>query len=148
MKWKHFPRYWPFLRGIHRSPVNSRHQGQWRGALMFSLICVWINGWVNKREAGDLRRHCTHYDVIVMMRQGYFTDTRAIAWLPKCHSTNPKDMRWFNLYRTRTVKVKPSMVVMGSIVYTVYLLRETVLAMYNIYLNFIQATNAVSIFNR
>ena len=21
------------------------HEGQWRGALMFSLICVWINGW-------------------------------------------------------------------------------------------------------
>ena len=66
MKWKHFPRYWPFVRGIHRSPVNSPHKGQWRGALMFSLICVWINGWVNNREAGDLRRQCAHYDVIVM----------------------------------------------------------------------------------
>ena len=41
-------------------------KGQWRGALMFSLICVWINGWVNNREAGDLRRHRGHYDVIVM----------------------------------------------------------------------------------
>ena len=38
IKWKHFPRYWPFVRGIHRSPVNSPHKGQWRGALMFSLI--------------------------------------------------------------------------------------------------------------
>ena len=37
-------------------PVNSLHKGQWRGALMFSLICVWINGWANNREAGDLRR--------------------------------------------------------------------------------------------
>ena len=37
----------------HRPPVNSPHKGQWRGALMFSLICVWINGWVNNREAGD-----------------------------------------------------------------------------------------------
>ena len=53
IKWKHFPRYWPFVRGIHRSPVNSPHKGQSRGALMFSLICVWINGWVNNREAGD-----------------------------------------------------------------------------------------------
>ena len=26
----------------------------------------WINGWVNNREAGDLRRHRAHYDVIVM----------------------------------------------------------------------------------
>ena len=66
IKWKHFPRYWSFVRGIHRSPVNSPHKGQWRGALMFSLICVWINGWVNNREAGDLRRYLAHYDVIVM----------------------------------------------------------------------------------
>ena len=66
IKWKHFPRYWPFVRGIHRSPVNSTYKGQWRGALMFSLICVWINNWVNNREAGDSRRHGTHYDVIVM----------------------------------------------------------------------------------
>ena len=48
------------------SPVNSLHKGQWRGALMFSLICARINGWVNNRDAGDLRRHRTHYDVIVM----------------------------------------------------------------------------------
>ena len=41
-------------------------KGQWRGALIFSLICVWINGWVNNREAGDLRRYCAHYDVTVM----------------------------------------------------------------------------------
>ena len=66
IKWKHFPRYWPFVRGIHRSPVNSPHKDQWRGALMFSLISIWINGWVNNREAGDLRRYRTHYDVIVM----------------------------------------------------------------------------------
>ena len=65
IKWKHFPNYWPFVRGIHRSPVNSPHKGQWRGALTFSLICVWINGWVNNREAGDLRRCRAHYDVIV-----------------------------------------------------------------------------------
>ena len=66
IKWKHFPRNWPFVRGIHWSPVNSPHKGQWRGALMFSLICVWINDWVNNREAGDLRRYLVHYDVIVM----------------------------------------------------------------------------------
>ena len=66
INWKHFPRYWPFMRGIHRSPVNSPHKGHWRGALMFSLICAWINGWVNNREAGDLRRHRAHCDVTVM----------------------------------------------------------------------------------
>ena len=46
IKWKPFTHYWPFVRGIHRSPVNSPHKGQWRGTLMFSLICAWINGWV------------------------------------------------------------------------------------------------------
>ena len=49
-----------FMRGIHRSPVNSPHKGQWRGALMFSFVCV------NNRETGYLRRHRVHYDVIVM----------------------------------------------------------------------------------
>ena len=48
-------------------PVNSPHKGQWRGALMFSLICVWINGWENNRDASDLRRHRSPYDVIVMI---------------------------------------------------------------------------------
>ena len=66
-KWKHFPRYWPFVRGIHRSPVISPHKGQWRGALMFTLICARVIGWVNNGEAGDLRRNRAHYDVIVMI---------------------------------------------------------------------------------
>ena len=64
IKWKHLP---PFVRGIHRSPVNSPHQGQWRRALIFSVSCARINGWVNNREGGDLRRIRAHYDVIVMV---------------------------------------------------------------------------------
>ena len=63
IKWKHFPRYWPFVWGIHRSPVYSPHKGQWRGALMFYLICAWIYGWVNNP---NLRHHRIHYDVTVM----------------------------------------------------------------------------------
>ena len=66
IKWKHIPRYWPFVRGIHRSPVNSPHKGQWRGALKFSLICAWIIGWVYNREAGDFKRYRAHYHVTVM----------------------------------------------------------------------------------
>ena len=83
IKWKKFPRYWPFVRGIHRSPVNSPHKGQWRGALMFTLICARINGWVNNREAGDLRRYRTHYDVIVMMwaRPWHWMWRRINEWL-------------------------------------------------------------------
>ena len=75
IKWKHFPRYWPFVRGIHRSPMNSAHKGQWRGALVFSLICAWINGWVNNSEAGDLRRHSAQYDGTVM-----YYDTINLQW--------------------------------------------------------------------
>ena len=69
IKWKHFLHYWPFVRGIHRSPVNSPHKGQWRESLMFTLICARINCWGNNREAGDLRRHCAHYDVMVMSQR-------------------------------------------------------------------------------
>ena len=56
IKWQHFPRYWPFVWGIHRSSVNSPYKGQWHRASMFSLICAWINGRVNNR----------HYVVTVM----------------------------------------------------------------------------------
>ena len=66
IKWKHFPCYWPFVRGIRGSLVNSAHKGQWRRALMFSLICAWTNDWVNNRDADDLRRHRANYDVTLM----------------------------------------------------------------------------------
>ena len=56
--------------------VNSLHKGQWHGALMFSLICVWINDWVNRYGAGDLRRHRCHYDVIVMLPQDFVKSQR------------------------------------------------------------------------
>ena len=87
IKWKHFPLYWPFVRGIHRSPVNSRHKGHWRGALIFSLVCVCLNGWVNKREAGGWIRLCALYDVIVMTK---VTDSNNISSMlpPVCWRTN------------------------------------------------------------
>ena len=44
IKWKHFPRYWLLVRGVHWSPVNSPTQRP--VTLMFSLICAGINGWV------------------------------------------------------------------------------------------------------
>ena len=66
IKWKHSPRYWPFVRGIHRSRVNSPHKGQWRGALIFSLICACINkrlskqswGWWYETPSRSSWRHC------------------------------------------------------------------------------------------
>ena len=63
IKWKHFPRYWPFMRGIQRSLVNSPHKR--RVALIF-FIFAWTNGWANNLDTGDLRRHCAHYNVTVM----------------------------------------------------------------------------------
>ena len=60
IKWKHFPRYWPFVRGVYRSPVNSPNKGQWRGALMFFFICVsklpW--GWWFETLSRPLWHHC------------------------------------------------------------------------------------------
>ena len=88
--WRHqmetFPHYWPFVQGIHRSPMNSSHKGQWRGHLIFSLICAWTNGWVNARDTGNLRHH-SHYDVTVMMMhevcvilQSYVQQKMRTAW--------------------------------------------------------------------
>ena len=77
-RWRHqmetfsdFPRYWPFARGNHRSPVKSPRKGQWRGALMFSLIRAWTKSWVNNGDAGDLRRHRAHCDVDVMVFKSF-----------------------------------------------------------------------------
>ena len=65
IKRKHFPSYRPFVRGIQRSPINSPHKGQWRGALIFSLICalnkrlskqLW--GWWFKTPSRSLWCHC------------------------------------------------------------------------------------------
>ena len=80
-----FPRSWPFLRGVHRSPVNSADKGQWRGALMFSLLCARIYIWVNNREAGDLRCHRAHCDVIVMWLWYYGPSIEHY----RCQKTNP-----------------------------------------------------------
>ena len=86
IKWKHFPRYCPFVRGIHWS--NFPHKGQWRGVLLFSLICAWTNGWANNRDAGDLRRNRAHYDVTAMSSTG------------GCHNDNRRCQRlWYICYQ-------------------------------------------------
>ena len=93
IKWKLVLRYCPFVWGIHRSPVNSPHKGQWREALMFSLICARINGWVNYDEAGDLRRPRAHYDVTVMAN--ILISVKESVVSPPCES-------YFILYYTIT----------------------------------------------
>ena len=68
--WRHqtetFSAWLAFVRGIHRSTMNSPNKGQRRGALVFSLIFAWTNSWAKNGDAGDLSRHRTHYDVIAM----------------------------------------------------------------------------------
>ena len=61
IKWKYFPRYWPFVRGIHRSPVDSLHKGQWRGALMFSLILAWTNSSTVEQNTVECRYNAVQY---------------------------------------------------------------------------------------
>ena len=63
IKWKHFPRYWPFVRGIHRSPMNSPHKGQWRGALVIELCLKKLLSKQPRRlcfktPSCSLWRHC------------------------------------------------------------------------------------------
>ena len=67
IKWKHF-RVTGHLCGEFTGDrwIPHTKASDCMGALMFSLICVWINGWVNNGEAGDLRRDRVHYDVTVM----------------------------------------------------------------------------------
>ena len=94
--------------GNSRVLVNSPHKGQWRGALMFSLICARINDWVTNREAGDLRRHRGHYDVIVMVLtlsmqgQEYSREIRASS-----RYKDPSFPVWYLHYKDKTV-VRPS----------------------------------------
>ena len=76
--------YWPWLQSMMTSSKRNifrvtgplwgestghrwiSHKSQWCRTVMFCLICTWTNGWANNRGACDLRRHCAHYDVIVM----------------------------------------------------------------------------------
>ena len=88
--WRHqlkkIPRYWHFVRGIYRSPVDSPYKGQWRRASMFSLICAWTNGCANNRSAGDLRRHRAHYDVTGMKKHNFgVIIVLADGLLPQAH---------------------------------------------------------------
>ena len=68
MTWEGFPHYWPFSWWRHQMETFSASLAICAGNSWFTLICARINGWINNREAGDLRRRCTHYDAIVMCK--------------------------------------------------------------------------------
>ena len=93
IKWKHFLRYWPFVWGIHRSPLNSPHKGQWRGALMFSLISalnkrlskqLW--GWWFETPSRSLWRHCNYF------------------WTFTMHFCTSVFALWISIYRLQLLK--------------------------------------------
>ena len=97
IKWKHFRRYWPFVGGIHQSPVNSPQKGLWRGALMFSLFCARTNGWTNNLDACDLRRNRAHYNVTVMFKRGRRPFGVVIGGIEKLSLTSSSDDNAINL---------------------------------------------------
>ena len=76
---EHFSALLAFCAG--NSPVTGEFpiKGKWRGALMFSLICTWTNGWVNNRDAGDLRWNPAHYDVTVISWRSCVLEVHVIS---------------------------------------------------------------------
>ena len=96
------------VRGIHRSPVNSPHKGQWRRPLMFSLIWAFTNGWVNNQDAGVLKRHHAHYDVTVMA---------SMCSLAACISACKYQCSWYQVIHTSSCWPKLCTIIPLSLVY-------------------------------
>ena len=93
IKWKLFPRYWPFVWGIHRSPVNSPHKGPVMRTLMF-LWCgsayavkqtvAWPVIWYYMTS---MWRHRN----VTYISKVYFTGAGALIWLSQSQWNNPED---------------------------------------------------------
>ena len=106
IKWKHFPCYWPFVRGIHRSPVNSPHKGQWRGALIF-FFDLRLNkrlrkqswGWWFKTLSRPLWRHCNTQSCCKFCHHGHsvheFITSPKLVW----GALEIFDVAWYILQR-------------------------------------------------
>ena len=88
IKWKHFPHYWPFVRGIHRSPVNSPQRPVTRSFdVSFDLRLnkrlskqPWC--WWFETPTRSLWRHCNAPRCLctgsfIRIFPGYFTGTGA-----------------------------------------------------------------------
>ena len=84
MKLKHFPRYWPFVRGIHRSPVNSPHKGQWRGALVFSFH---YNDVIMRAMASQITSLTIVYSTVYSRRRSKKTSKLRVTGL--CDGNSP-----------------------------------------------------------
>ena len=87
IKWIHFPRYWPFVRRIHR--------------LMFSVICAWTNNWANNGDTDDLRYHRTHSGVIVMYHHDGLTHWGRDKMATISQTTCLNAFCWMKIYAFR-----------------------------------------------
>ena len=80
--------------GIHRSPVNSPHKGQWRGALMFSLICAWTNSWANNEDAVALIMTSLQWSEIAFQLY-YINACKIITWALELHNiSEDRGCKW------------------------------------------------------
>ena len=116
IKWKYFPCYWPFVRGIHRSPVNFPHKGQWRGALVFFYLFLnkrlskhWW-GWWFETVSRPLWRHPNVYGIHLVwawnefvshclhphIREFIFTHHRNTTLGFFCHAMHCNMVAWAN----------------------------------------------------
>ena len=74
---------------VRNSPVTGEFPAQRPVTRSFDFfILAWTNGWVNKLDAGDLRRHEAHYDVIVMIKEY------------RCYSADP--VQFGNKYKSHS----------------------------------------------
>ena len=85
IKWKHFPRL-TICAG--NSPVTGEFPAERPVTRSFDIFFIraWMNGWLNNREAGDLRSHRAHYDVTVMLRpsvrsHAFYEPTVRLVWI-------------------------------------------------------------------
>ena len=111
------------MRGIHRSPVNSPCKGQWREALMLTLICAWTNGWVNNRDTFDLRRHCAHHCVAVMWRND---GTGYISYCQYCYAPDHGRLKIPKQFSFRPLSILQFYDLIVQI-YTLYIYIDTLL---------------------
>ena len=84
--------YWPFVRGIHWSSMDSPHKRLAAQALIFSLMLAWTNCWTNMPVPGYLTRYDTHVKVFANLLQ-YLSFT-GHARRQKKEDTSQASRRW------------------------------------------------------
>ena len=96
MKWKHFLRYWPFVRGIRPGEFPAPRPVT-RSFDVF-LIFAWTNSWVNNGNAGGLRLHHADFDVIAMSENSAVSDVIRYVWFISCRADIHSCMAYFDSF--------------------------------------------------